>query len=72
MLISRSNYDETNLTSGPDVIKLFLCSKDLSMEFQLLIKIKILGVFLALNYSEMLFILLINVKMPPIVALYVL
>ena len=39
------------------------------MEFQLLIKIKIL-VFLAFKHSEIEFILLINVKMPPIVALY--
>ena len=70
MLISPSKYDETNLTSGLDDIKLVLCSKDLSMEFQLLIKIKIMGVFLAFKHSEIEFILLINVKMPPIVALY--
>ena len=54
-------------TTAPEIIKLFPCSIQLSMEFQLLIKTKMLknigiSCFYALRWC--IFILLINVKMP--------
>ena len=57
--------------SSTEVIKLFSCSTQLSMEFQLLIKIKCLQMkeFLAISLSDVVFILLINVKMPTIVGI---
>ena len=56
--------------SGHKVIKLFSCSTQLSMKFQLLIKTKILTKkFLALSLSDVVFILLINAKMPTIVGI---
>ena len=53
---------------GPEVVKLFSRSTQTSMEFQLLIKTKMLKfeVFLALKLRDFVFILLINVKMPTI------
>ena len=56
---------------GPEVIKLFLCSTHLSMNFQLLIKLKHRQIkkFLALGFSGVVFIVLINVKMPTIVGI---
>ena len=55
---------------GPGVIKLFSCSTQLSTKFQLLIKTKILTKkFLALSLSGVVFIMLINVKMPTIVGI---
>ena len=57
---------------GLKVIQLFLCSTQLSTKFQLLIKTKILTnkeVFLALSLSGVVFIVLINVKMPTIVGI---
>ena len=60
--------------SGPEVIKLFSCSTQLSTKFQLLIKTKIPKnddfdfKFLALSLSDV-FIMPINVKMPTIVGI---
>ena len=55
----------------PEVIKLFSCSTQLSTKFQLLIKLKYRQIkkFLALSLSEVVFIMLINVKMPTIVGI---
>ena len=57
--------------SGPEVIKLFSYSTQLSTKFQLLIKAKIpkMKRFLALSLSDVVFIMLINVKMPTIVGI---
>ena len=53
----------TSLFPGPEVIKLFSCSTQLSKKFHLLIKTKIwTKKFLALSLSDIVFILLINVK----------
>ena len=49
---------------GPEVIKLFSCSTQLSTKFQLLIKTKILT-NIEVSCSDV-FIMLINVKMPTI------
>ena len=56
---------------GPEVIKLFSCSTHLSMNFQLLIKLEYWQIkkFLALGLSGVVFIMLINVKMPTIVGI---
>ena len=59
------------MITGPGVIKLFSYSTQLSMKFQLLITTKILTneeVF-ALSLSDVVFIMLINVKMPTIVGI---
>ena len=61
----------TNL--GPEVIKLYSCSTQLSTKFQLLIKTKIptneeVSCF-NLSLSDVVFIMLINVKMPTIVGI---
>ena len=55
--------------AGPEVIKLFSCSTQLSTKFQLLKKTKIPTnkKFLALSLSKVAFIMLINVKTPTIV-----
>ena len=52
--------------SGPEVIKLFSCSTQLSTEFQLLIKLKYQHIkkLLALCLTDFVFIMLINVEMP--------
>ena len=59
------------LRSGPEVIKLFVCSTQMSTEFQLLIKLKYRQIkkFHALNLSDVVFIMLVNVKMPTIVGI---
>ena len=59
--------------TGPEVIKLFSCSTQLSMEFQLLIKLKYRQIkkFLSLSLSEVVFIMIINVKMPTIVSILI-
>ena len=58
------------LRLGPEVIKLFSCTTQLCMRFQLLIKIKIQtneeDSFFKL--SDVVFIMLINVKMPTMLA----
>ena len=54
-----------------DVIKLFSCSTQLSTKFQLLIKAKLPTnekKFLALSLSDVVFIMLMNVKMPKLLA----
>ena len=55
------------LKTGPKVIKLFSCSTQLSMKFQLLIPTN--EKFIALSLSDVVFIMLINVKMPTIVGI---
>ena len=60
------------LCPGPAVIKLFSCSTQLSTKFQLLIKTKILTteeVIFALSLSDVVFIMLIDVKMPTFVGI---
>ena len=57
---------------GPEIIKLFSCSTQLSTKFQLLIKTKIptnkeVSCLKSLRY--VVFIMLINVKMPTIVGI---
>ena len=61
--------EDLNIGPGPEVISFFSCSTQLSMKFQTFITTKMLKItiFLALNPSGILFILLINVKMPTIV-----
>ena len=56
---------------GPKVIKLFSYSTQLSTTFQLLIKLKYRQIkkFLALSLSNVVFIMLINVKMPTIIGI---
>ena len=56
---------------GSKVIKLFSCSTQLSTKFQLLIKLKYRQIkkFLALSLSDVVFIMLINVKMPTVVGI---
>ena len=61
-----------NITSGPGrkVLKVVSCSTQLSMKFQLLIKIKIqTNKEVSLSLSDAVFIMLINVKMPTIVGI---
>ena len=60
-----------NIHPGLEVIKLFSSSTQLSTKFQLLIKTKILTKkkFVALSLSDVVFIMLINVKMPTIVGI---
>ena len=60
------------LRPGPEVIKLFSCSTQLIIKFQLLIKTKIPTneKFLALNFLDVVFIMLINVKVPTIVCIF--
>ena len=57
--------------SGPEVIKLLSCSSQLRTKFQLLIKTKIPKImkFLGLSLSDVVLIMLINVKMPTIVGI---
>ena len=59
------------LSAGPEVTKLFPCSTQLSMKFQLLIKTKILTnkEVSCLSLSGIVLIMLINVKMPTIVGI---
>ena len=52
---------------GPEVIKLFSCTIQLSMKFQLLIKTNIPTNKEVL--SDVVFIMLINVKMPTIIGI---
>ena len=59
--------------SGPKVIKLFSCSTQLSIEFQLHIKTikkRQMKKFPALRLSDVVFIMLVNVKMPTIVNIF--
>ena len=63
--------DCQSVESGPEVIKLFSCSTQLSTKFQLLKKIKCQQIkkFLALSLPDVVFIMIINVKMPKIVGI---
>ena len=56
---------------GPEVIKLFPCSAELSAKLQLIIKLKYRQIkkYLALSLSDVVLIMLINVKMPTIVGI---
>ena len=56
------------MLTGPEDIKLFSCSTQLSTNFQPLIKLKYRQIkkFLALSLRDVVFIMLINVKMPTI------
>ena len=59
-----------DVSSGLMVIKLFTCSTQQSTKFHLLIKTKILTKkYLALSISDVVFIMLINVKMPTMVGI---
>ena len=68
-------FSKTRVNPGPEVIKLFSCSTQLSMKFQLHIKSLFIlkcwkdQIFLVLKLSDAVFILLINVKMPTIVGI---
>ena len=59
------------MSPGPQIIKLFPCSTQLRMKFQLLIKGKTVknNYILAFKLSDVVFILLMNVKMPTIVGI---
>ena len=59
------------ISPRPEVIKLFSCSTQLSTKFQLLEKLKYrqINKFLALSLSDVVFIMLINVKMPTLVGI---
>ena len=60
------------LLPGPEVIKLFSCSTQLSMKFLMLISIEIYKnqlFFLGSDKPRMLCFLLINVKMPTVVGI---
>ena len=55
---------------GPEVIKLFSCSTQMSTKFQLLIKTKIpTNEEISRSLTKVVFIMLINVKMPTIVGI---
>ena len=57
--------------SGPEVIKLFSCSTQLSMKFQLLpkkFKCGTINSYIAFKLSEVEFIMVTNVKMPTIMS----
>ena len=59
-------------TWAPRLLTFFQCSTQLSMEFQLLIKSKMLKKYkkiLAFKLPDVVFIMLINVKMPTIVCI---
>ena len=62
---------KVELQSCPEVIRLSSCSTQLSTKFQLLLKTKIrqMKKFLALSISDVVYIMLINVKMPTIVGI---
>ena len=67
-----SRFEITFFKTGPEVIKLFSCSTQLSMKFEILISIKISrnsAFFSDSDKPRMLFFLLINVKMPTIVGI---
>ena len=64
-------YSLTHCRAGPELLKPFSCSIQLSFKFQLLIKTiyRKMQKFLALNLSDGVFIMLINVKMPTVVGI---
>ena len=60
-------------SAGPEVIKLLSCSTQLSMKFQMFIKSQMLKIktFLAFRCSNVVFITLINIKMPTSVGILI-
>ena len=62
LALYRHGANVTFKLPGPEVIKLFSCSIQLSMKFQMLIKVKLSRTLASFR----LFFLLINVKMPTI------
>ena len=66
-----SNVRKITANNSPEVIKLFSCSTQLSMKFQLLNKLKYrqMKKFIALSLSDVVYIMLINVKMQTIVCI---
>ena len=60
---------ESGIQVWPEVIKLFSCSTQLSTKFQLLIKTKIPTNKENFSLPDVVFIMLINVKMPTIVGI---
>ena len=63
---------KSSVNPAPEVIKLFTCSTQLSTKFQLLIKklkYRQMKKCLALSLSDVIFIMLINVKMSTIVGI---
>ena len=61
----------TKTIPGPEVIKLLSCSTQLSTKFQLLLKLKYrqMKKCIALNLSDVVFIMLLNVILPTIVGI---
>ena len=59
------------ISTGPEFTKLFSCSTQMSMKFELLIKLKYrqMKKVLDLSLTDVVFIMLINVKMPTIVGI---
>ena len=59
------------LESGPEIIKLFSCSTQLSTKLQQLIKLKYrqIKMFLILSLSDVVLIMLINVKMQALIGI---
>ena len=65
-------YDKTSKTTRPQGYKVCSCSTQLSMKFKLLIKTKMMkkkNIFFAFKFSTVVFIMLMNVKMPTIVGI---
>ena len=72
--LSSGFSDQVMLKPGPRGYKTFSCSTQLSMNFHLLIKPKIPTTeifFFALSLSDVVFIVLVNVKMPTIVGILI-
>ena len=67
--IKFDNNLEIISSPGLEVIKLFPCSTQLSIKFQMLTSIKISRNLVFLDKPRLLFFLLINVKMPTIVGI---
>ena len=62
--------DKSRAQTGIEVIKLVSCSTQLSMEFQLLIECNMMKIiFCDFKLSDVVFSLLINVKIPTIVGI---
>ena len=70
-----SVYEPHQEKAWPEVINLFSCSTQLSMKFEQVIKSKMMekiNIFLAIKPSDVVFTLLINVKMPSTVCILIL
>ena len=64
-----SIFDYKMSLSGPEIIKRFSCSTQVSTKLVLVLKYRQIKKFLALSLSDVVFIMLINVKMPTIVGI---